>query len=98
MTCPHKITGALPAPSKASAFLARMAFALGLRSQVTQSQSGATSGPAQITGPKSNSAGNPNTRLLIERRALMLHNRNRDQAAKYLRVHLTLAKGACCDA
>jgi hypothetical protein len=38
------------------------------------------------------------TRLLIERRALMLHNRNRDQAAKYLRVHLTLAKGRCCDA
>jgi hypothetical protein len=97
MTCPHKITGASPAPSKASAFLARMASALGLPLPATQSPSGATSGPAQITGPRSKPAGNPNTRLLIERRALMLHNRNRDQAAKYLRVHLTLAKGACCE-
>jgi hypothetical protein len=29
----------------------------------------------------------------LERRALMLHNRNRKDAAKYLRIHTILSKG-----
>jgi hypothetical protein len=71
MTCPRKITGALLAPNKASAFLVGMASMLGLRSQVTQSPSGATSGPAQITGPRSNNAGAMNgTPTMAQREAL----------------------------
>jgi hypothetical protein len=34
---------------------------------------------------------------LIQRRALVQCNRNRDQAARYLRTHLMLAKGRCYD-
>jgi len=32
---------------------------------------------------------------LLHRRALVQSNRNRDQAERYLRLHLTLAKGRC---
>jgi hypothetical protein len=37
----------------------------------------------------------PDVTELLHRRALVQSNRNRDQAARYLRLHLTLAKGRC---
>jgi len=40
----------------------------------------------------------PDVTELLHRRALVQGNRNRDQAAKYLRLHLTLAKGHYSDA
>jgi hypothetical protein len=40
----------------------------------------------------------PDVTELLHRRALVQSNRNRDQAARYLRLHLTLAKGRCSNA
>jgi len=39
----------------------------------------------------------PDVTELLHRRALVQGNRSRDQAARYLRLHLTLAKGRCSD-
>jgi hypothetical protein len=40
----------------------------------------------------------PDVTELLHRRALVQSNRNRDQAERYLRLHMTLAKGRCFNA
>jgi hypothetical protein len=39
----------------------------------------------------------PDVTELLHRRALVQGNRSRDQAARYLRLHLTLVKGRFSD-
>lgn len=48
-------------------------------------------GPAPITETKLTANGSPTLRL-IERRALMISNRNREQAARYLEKHMILGR------
>jgi len=98
MTCP--IT-ASSATTQGVGFMARMAGMLGLtwtqsgRARPVSSGAG-QSGPAMNTKDSLTPDGGKSTsdlRALLHRRALVQCNRNRDQVAKYLRLHLILAKG-----
>ena len=73
-----------------------MAAMLGLPWRGIPSPLVAASGPAENTRPNLTPAGESVTRdlrLIIERRALILGNRNAAQAERYRRLHLSLAKG-----
>jgi len=91
--CPS-CTTASPARKTNAGFLARMASRLGLRARGTASRSGAVSGPAENTAPKSKPDGKSMlTPDRLRARAMMQNNRNADQVAAYVARHMTLIKG-----
>ena len=64
------------------------------RGQSCQQASAGECHTAESMRPKSA----PGVTVPLESRALMLHNRNREAAERYLRLHQILSKGVCSDA
>ena len=95
MTCRLSIT-ASPAPRKGAGFGARMAFLLGLPWQGTPSAPGAGYGHVQTIATPSISD-QARRDMLIQSRAIRLHNRNRENAAKFVRTHTILDRGRYFD-
>lgn len=58
-----------------------------------------TSGPAPATAPMSNACGRRHSELraMLERRALMVSNRDRTAADRYLDRHMALASAICSE-